>query len=911
MAVQELIEIIIKAQDEASDAARQVDDQMKKIGDTANAATQKAAESQSKYQQSLSETNNKLTEMGTTGDSTFQKISSKVVEVGNKIKTNLGDKWDSIKSKVSTFGNYIKTQLGNALSWVSSKVQALGSAFSGLGGVISSAIGMVGMSSISDLTVGLAMNRERMTALTSATMGGAEAGQQFVDTMDELTNNSLVSLDSLGQAMSTIKMSTGMTNEQLEKFTTTVNDVGQRAILMGKSGEEAMSLMQAAGRGLNGEFDMLKSNFGITKEQLEDLGWSGAADDVEGYQAALDKALEKGGSMEGMMDTTTGKLETLKKNFRVAGRHVGEMFTPYIEQAIDWLNNLKETCPGLFENLVMVAGAVSMFATFAPTIAPMISAFSGVTSAVKSLLVFLGLLEGAEGALTLQQTMLNIAEAAGAEAAVLETAANTGLTASFWAMATAILANPLTWVAVALIAIAVAVYEVGKAFGWWTDVQTMLQAMWAGIQRLWDAFINHPDVQAAIQAISAAFGVLCDWIGQAWNAICEFFNISQSGEFDAVHAIIMAIGLAWQVMTGHIRLVIQIVQALWQAFDGFYNDTLQPFGEWLGAVFAPVWETLGNIWTAVGEQVTGLMELFTQFQEGQIEFGDLAIGIVTALWNTWTIFTVNLSNLLLTLAGQLLTYGVQAGFNFLNGIGTYLSQLAMNVYNYLNATYSRIKAQLSAWVNTARQRANQLVTGIITYLATLPGKALSQLLRVVNSIVSAGRQWVSNAKQKAKEIVDGVYNTLSSLPGKISSALSGVVEAIVGPFRDAYNQAKQYWDQITSLGGLAAGGDHPAGGERVAGGEISSENINKAFQGKYDVRNAVGWQHKGKISVESSNKIILDLINVPSHIDTNTLIKMLKEPEVAKSIANNKDFQEIDSKVKLEIQKRANRARGV
>ena len=160
------------------------------------------------------------------------------------------------------------------------------------------------MASISQMTVGLAMNRERMTALTNATKGSAKAGDQLLNGfvgvnkvfkdihgnatnafmgLDEMTNHSLVSLDDLGQAMSTIKMSTGMTNEQLMMFSSTVNDIGQRAILMGKSGDEAIGLMQAAGRGLNGEFEILKSNFGITKDTLTDIGWSGAAEESEGY----------------------------------------------------------------------------------------------------------------------------------------------------------------------------------------------------------------------------------------------------------------------------------------------------------------------------------------------------------------------------------------------------------------------------------------------------------------------------------------------------------------------------------------------------------------------------------------------------------------------------------------------------
>ena len=473
----------------------------------------------------------KVSEMGYSLDST----KGKILVLGTAIQTSLGNKWDSIKTKVQTTATNIRTALGNAITSVKSKVQNLGNAFSGLGGIISSAIGAIGMASISQLTVGLAMNRERMTALTNATMGGAKAGDQLLNGftgvnkvfkdlngnstnyfmgLDEMTNHSLVSLDDLGQAMSTIKMSTGMSNEELMMFSSTVNDVGQRAgqraILMGKSGEEAISLMQAAGRGLNGEFDMLKSNFGITKETLTDLGWSGAADDVEGYQMALDKALEKGGDMDGMLDTTTGHLETLKKNFRVAGRHVGEMFTPYIDMAVQKLNDLNDRFPGLFQGLIGIAGAVSGFATVAPSIAPMISVFNDVGSAVKKTAGFLGLMEVAEDAVTLKSTFLTIAQIAGADAAVLQTAANSGLTASFWAMAAAILANPLTWVAVALIAIAVAVYEVGKSFGWWTDVGSMISAITAGLHRLWSAFINNPNVQGFLNDLS-----------NAWNDICE------------------------------------------------------------------------------------------------------------------------------------------------------------------------------------------------------------------------------------------------------------------------------------------------------------------------------------------------------------------------------------------------------
>ena len=62
----------------------------------------------------------------------------------------------------------------------------------------------------------------------------------------------------------------------------------------------------------------------------------------------------------------------------------------------------------------------------------------------------------------------------------------------------------------------------------------MLDAIWAGINRLWSAFINHPDVQAAINTISTALSTLWSWIQQAGQAVLEFFGISTGGEFDIV-----------------------------------------------------------------------------------------------------------------------------------------------------------------------------------------------------------------------------------------------------------------------------------------------------------------------------------------------------------------------------------------
>ena len=141
--------------------------------------------------------------------------------------------------------------------------------------------------------------------------------------------------------------------------------------------------------------------------------------------------------------------------------------------------------------------------------------------------------------------------------------------------------NPLVLVAVAAVALAVAVYEVGKAFGWWTSVSSMLDAIWAGVNRLWQAFINHPDVQAFLSAMSSAWDILSNAVGRVIGFVSSFFNVSAPGNFDIVRVVIDALGLAWNAMTLPIRSVIRVIQTFLkiqetgrQAARGFINNVV-------------------------------------------------------------------------------------------------------------------------------------------------------------------------------------------------------------------------------------------------------------------------------------------------------------------------------------------------
>lgn len=412
----------------------------------------------------------------------------------------------------------------------------------------------------------------------------------------------------------------------------------------------------------------------------------------------------------------------------------------------------------------------------------------------------------------------------------------------------ALLAPWLPWIALGAAIIAI-IYEIGIAFGWWTDASSMIDAIGAGLQRMWNAFINHPDVQAAISAISSALSTLWSYIQQAGQAVMEFFGISTSGDFDIVHALIVGLGYAWEILKTPIMGVIEVVQGVIWAFEAVTSA-----GESLNEGLSEVWDGIMGFLEPyiqnIIDLVTGLVEAFDLFKSGQMDLPSLIITVLGLVWNAYLNVITLITSAVSSFAMNMLTQAVTAGRNFLNGIVTWISQL--------------------------------------------PGRVSSFMSSALSMIISIAGQWVSNAVSKASSLVSQVASTLSGLPGRISSALSGVVNAIVKPFQDAYNRVAEEVDKIKSkaseVSGIAFGGETAYAGEGLLTSDYS-----------------IG---ESSISVDVNEHITLDLVNVPAHIDTNTLINMLSDRNVLRALTGNRTFQDLDSQVKNEILRKSLRANG-
>ena len=276
--------------------------------------------------------------------------------------------------------------------------------------------------------------------------------------------------------------------------------------------------------------------------------------------------------------------------------------------------------------------------------------------------------------------------------------------------------NPLVLVAVAAVALAVAVYEVGKAFGWWTSVSTMLDSIWAGVNRLWQAFINNPDVQAFLTAIGAAFNVVSGAVGNAVGWVSSFFNVSAPGNFDIVRLVIDAVGAAWNAMTLPIRAVITVIRTFL---------TIQELGRQAAQGFiSNVINNIKNLPSRVGSYVTRTTS--------RIASGARA----------WA-----------TNAGR-------GAINTVNSVINQVQNLPNKVYNEFIKIGQRIRESVGAAVSAATSFGGDIVSAVLGALhIASPGiiqrKTVGEFEDTVTRIAGTARSAYNAGQSVGQSIVDG------------------------------------------------------------------------------------------------------------------------------------------------------------
>ena len=311
-------------------------------------------------------------------------------------------------------------------------------------------------------------------------------------------------IQSMGDKFSSMAMRSTLMERQLASTGITMEELASAMGMTGATADEVKAKWQ--------ELD--------TNQRAAALGM--AASMNEG-QTANEEYKKSWAGLQEQLDIAKGRLE------RLAGEVLLPVLVPALEVAGRVLNWLGDTISMVMKG--PLGGLISVVGAAAAAFALAVPAYMAVSGAI-----------------------------------TLLTATAIPAATALWAMVAPLLPFIAIGAAVVLI-----IYEIGKAFGWWTDVSSMLDAIWAGVMRLWSAFINHPDVQSFLSALAIAWNWLVPAVTGVVNAVLRFFGVTSSSNFDFVRTLINAIGGAWNQMTFPIRLVITVVKLFITTMVNIYN----------------------------------------------------------------------------------------------------------------------------------------------------------------------------------------------------------------------------------------------------------------------------------------------------------------------------------------------------
>lgn len=378
-------------------------------------------------------------------------------------------------------------------------------------------------------------------------------------------------------------------------------------------------------------------------------------------------------------------------------------------------------------------GAAAAHASSATSIAAETSANTGLLGSLSAVVGGLSANLGAKVA--------NAAATLGIiEADTAASLANAGFASSVWAVTTALLGSPITWIVIALVALVAVIYKVGEAFGWWDSVGGMLDKIKQALQGVWNALTSiKPET---------------------------IFNGLKNGVM---------------MMFSPITLVIKAVQMLWNALSS--GQARQVFNGIINGIISTVTGFATRLISAGVRGVTGFINRIRQ--------------LPSQLWQHLTRGVLRV----LVFGNVAFLYMRNAGIRMLNGVLTFIRQLPARIGSFFSNAISRIVSFVSTGASNAMSVGRAILNGLIQFVTQIPNRVYQEFMKIPDRIKSAINGAVNAAKNFGQNVLDAVMNALGiHSPGFIQNNIASEFANIPGRILDSrsnvYNASRLYGQAV-------------------------------------------------------------------------------------------------------------------
>ena len=522
-----------------------------------------------------------------------------------------------------------------------------------------------------------------------------------------------------GFSASLIQSLDGDTQKAAEYANTAITDMSDNANKMGSD----MSSIQQAYQGFAKQnytmLDNLHLGYGGTKTEmerlLEDAGKiAGVKFNISSYSDIIQAihvmqqnmgiagttAKEAEGTISGSIEAAKSSVTNLVSGLGQSGADVNKLTKEVADSVTVAVKNIIPVLKSLVDNLPSGAKIALGVTAVIAVVSPILLIISKVASGISAL----------SGALAMSKT-----------ATLAQTAAQYGMNA-------ALLANPVTWIVVAIVA-AVALLVVGIKHLWDTNegFRTAVTNIWNGIKTV---------ISTVVNVIVGFFTVT---IPQAWNSLVTFFtgvpawwsNLwTQVGDFFT------------NLWNGIISFFTQTIPQWVQSFIQWINQLPYNIGLALGTMLASIVNFGVSAWswvtTKLPQIINGIIQWFQQLP-GRI----------------WA-FLVDVVNKIGLWGNNMVQKAAVEVPRFISKVISFIQQLPGKIWTFLVDTVNKVVTWAENLVTTAQTEIPKFVSTVVSFIGELPGKMLDIGKNIVTGIwdgINGAIDWLHD---KIKSFCDGI-----------------------------------------------------------------------------------------------------------------------------------------------------------
>jgi TP901 family phage tail tape measure protein len=401
------------------------------------------------------------------------------------------------------------------------------------------------------------------------------------------------------------------------------------------------------------------------------------------------------------------------------------------------------------------------------------------------------------------------------------------------------LANPITWVIIAIVALiaaivllwnnsetfrnivmavwnailnavkAVAAWFTGTLVpalqGVWNSIVSGAQSLWASIVAVWNGILSA--VQTALTGISNFFQAI-------WNGIVAFFttiwnflvglltaylNMWKAIFTGALNAILAVWNAVWGLFGPLVTAVWNLIKAILELAWAWIKVGITAFLNGLQAVWTSIWNAIkavtAAVWNGIKAVIMPIVNAIRSF--------------ITAAWNAIKAITSSTMNATKSVVSSVWNAIKSVVSSVMNAINSVISSIWSSIYSAVSGKVNSIKSIISSVFNAAKTIVSTVFGAIATTISDKINSAKQFVqggIDAIKGFFSGAGSWLIDAGAK---IIGGLIEGIKSMIGKVTGVLTGLTDKIrsflpgspikTGPLRDHGWNQKRPGKQLVGL----------------------------------------------------------------------------------------------------------------